>query len=148
MSNRIVLNETSYFGAGARENIALEAKNRGFKKALLVTDKSLMKFGVAKKVTDVLDNAGLAYEILDDVKPNPTIENVKNGVANVQRRQAPTTLIAVGGGSVNGHRQRQSAIIIANPEHADVRLPRRRRRRQRTSAVQIIAVSDHRRNRR
>ena len=77
MANRIVLNETSYHGAGARENIALEAKKRGFKKALLVTDKDLMKFGVAAKVTEVLDKAGLAYEILDDVKANPTIENVQ-----------------------------------------------------------------------
>ena len=119
MSNRIVLNETSYFGAGARENIALEAKNRGFKKALLVTDKSLMKFGVAKKVTDVLDNAGLAYEILDDVKPNPTIENVKNGVEMFKKAGADY-LIAVGGGSVMDT-AKAIGIIINNPEHADVR---------------------------
>ena len=119
MSNRIVLNETSYFGAGARENIALEAKNRGFKKALLVTDKSLMKFGVAKKVTDVLDNAGLAYEILDDVKPNPTIENVKNGVEMFKKAGADY-LIAVGGGSVMDT-AKAIGIIIKNPEHADVR---------------------------
>ncbi|MDY4433611.1 MAG: lactaldehyde reductase [Candidatus Flemingibacterium sp.] len=119
MSNRIVLNETSYFGAGARENIALEAKKRGFKKALLVTDKSLMKFGVAKKVTDVLDNAGLAYEILDDVKPNPTIENVKNGVEMFKKAGADY-LIAVGGGSVMDT-AKAIGIIIKNPEHADVR---------------------------
>ncbi|MDD7300887.1 MAG: lactaldehyde reductase [Eubacteriales bacterium] len=119
MSNRIVLNETSYFGAGARENIALEAKKRGFKKALLVTDKSLMKFGVAKKVTDVLDNAGLAYEILDDVKPNPTIENVKNGVEMFKKAGADY-LIAVGGGSVMDT-AKAIGIIINNPEHADVR---------------------------
>ena len=119
MSNRIVLNETSYFGAGARENIALEAKNRGFKKALLVTDKSLMKFGVAKKVTDVLDAAGLAYEILDDVKPNPTIENVKNGVEMFKKAGADY-LIAVGGGSVMDT-AKAIGIIINNPEHADVR---------------------------
>ena len=137
MSNRIVLNETSYFGAGARENIALEAKNRGFKKALLVTDKSLMKFGVAKKVTDVLDNAGLAYEILDDVKPNPTIENVKNGVEMFKKAGADY-LIAVGGGSVMDT-AKAIGIIINNPEHADVR-SLEGAVQTKNKAVQIIAA--------
>lgn len=137
MSNRIVLNETSYFGAGARENIALEAKNRGFKKALLVTDKSLMKFGVAKKVTDVLDNAGLAYEILDDVKPNPTIENVKNGVEMFKKAGADY-LIAVGGGSVMDT-AKAIGIIIKNPEHADVR-SLEGAVQTKNKAVQIIAA--------
>ena len=137
MSNRIVLNETSYFGAGARENIALEAKNRGFKKALLVTDKSLMKFGVAKKVTDVLDNAGLAYEILDDVKPNPTIENVKNGVEMFKKAGADY-LIAVGGGSVMDT-GKAIGIIINNPEHADVR-SLEGAVQTKNKAVQIIAA--------
>ena len=137
MSNRIVLNETSYFGAGARENIALEAKNRGFKKALLVTDKSLMKFGVAKKVADVLDNAGLAYEILDDVKPNPTIENVKNGVEMFKKAGADY-LIAVGGGSVMDT-AKAIGIIINNPEHADVR-SLEGAVQTKNKAVQIIAA--------
>ena len=137
MSNRIVLNETSYFGAGARENIALEAKNRGFKKALLVTDKSLMKFGVAKKVTDVLDNAGLAYEIIDDVKPNPTIENVKNGVEMFKKAGADY-LIAVGGGSVMDT-AKAIGIIINNPEHADVR-SLEGAVQTKNKAVQIIAA--------
>lgn len=119
MANRIVLNETSYHGAGARENIALEAKKRGFKKALLVTDKDLVKFGVAAKVTEVLDKAGLAYEILDDVKANPTIENVQNGVAMFKSAGADY-LIAVGGGSVMDT-AKAIGIIINNPEHADVR---------------------------
>ena len=119
MANRIVLNETSYHGAGARENIALEAKKRGFKKALLVTDKDLVKFGVAAKVTEVLEKAGLAYEILDDVKANPTIENVQNGVAMFKSAGADY-LIAVGGGSVMDT-AKAIGIIINNPEHADVR---------------------------
>ncbi|MBQ8509609.1 MAG: lactaldehyde reductase [Clostridia bacterium] len=119
MANRIVLNETSYFGAGARENIALEAQKRGFKKALLVTDKSLMQFGVAAKVIEVLDKAGLAYEILDDVKANPTIENVQNGVAKFKAAGADY-LIAVGGGSVMDT-AKAIGIIINNPEFADVR---------------------------
>jgi len=119
MANRIILNETSYFGAGARENIATEAKARGFKKALFVTDKDLMKFGVAAKVTEVLDREGLAYEILDDVKANPTIENVQNGVARFKAAGADY-LIAVGGGSVMDT-AKAIGIIINNPEFADVR---------------------------
>ncbi len=119
MANRFILNETSYHGAGARENIALEAKARGFKKALLVTDKDLVKFGVAAKVTAVLDNAGLAYEILDDVKANPTIENVQNGVRMFKNAGADY-LIAVGGGSVMDT-AKAVGIIINNPEFADVR---------------------------
>ncbi len=119
MANRFVLNETSYFGAGSRENIASEAKARGFKKALFVTDKDLVKFGVAKKVTDILDREGLAYEILDDVKANPTIENVQNGVERFKAAGADY-LIAVGGGSVIDT-AKAIGIIINNPEFADVR---------------------------
>ena len=119
MANRIVLNETSYFGAGSRENIASEAKARGFKKALLVTDKDLMKFGVAAKVTEILDKEGLAYEILDDVKANPTIENVKNGV-EIFKKTGADYLIAVGGGSVMDT-AKAIGIIMNNPEFADVR---------------------------
>ncbi|MBO5219986.1 MAG: lactaldehyde reductase, partial [Clostridia bacterium] len=119
MAGRIILNETSYHGAGSRENIALEAKARGFKKALFVTDKDLMKFGVAAKVLETLDAAGLAYEILDDVKANPTIENVQNGVAAFKKAGADY-LIAVGGGSVMDT-AKAIGIIINNPEFADVR---------------------------
>ncbi len=119
MANRIILNETSYHGAGSRENVALEAKKRGFKKALFVTDKDLMTFGVAAKVLEVLDKEGLAYEILDDVKANPTIENVQNGV-EVFKAAGADYLIAVGGGSVMDT-AKAIGIIINNPEFADVR---------------------------
>ena len=80
MANRFVLNETSYHGAGAVKEIAGEAKGRGFQKALICSDPDLIKFGVTKKVTDVLDEAGLAYEIYSNIKANPTIENVQKGV--------------------------------------------------------------------
>lgn len=82
MANRIMLNETSYHGAGAIQEIAAEAKARAFKKAFVCSDPDLIKFGVTGKVTDVLDKAGLAYEIYSDIKANPTIENVQNGVAH------------------------------------------------------------------
>ena len=78
---RMVLNETSYFGAGCRAELAGELARRGMKKAFVVSDKDLVKFGVAKKVTDVLDNAGVAYTLFDDVKANPTIANVQAGLA-------------------------------------------------------------------
>ena len=80
MANRIMLNETSYHGAGAVAEIAAEAKARAFKKAFVCSDPDLIKFGVTAKVTDVLDNEKLAYEIYSDIKANPTIENVQNGV--------------------------------------------------------------------
>ena len=88
MANRIVLNETSYHGAGAIAEIANEAKTRAFKKAFVCSDPDLIKFGVTKKVTDVLDNAGLAYEIYSNIKPNPTIENVQTGVAAFKKSGA------------------------------------------------------------
>ena len=81
MANRFILNETSYHGAGAIAAIADEAKGRGFKKALVCSDPDLIKFGVTKKVTDVLDNAGLVYTLYSEIKPNPTVENVQSGVA-------------------------------------------------------------------
>ena len=80
MANRIMLNETSYHGAGAIQEIANEAKARAFKKAFVCSDPDLIKFGVTGKVTDVLDHSGLAYEIYSDIKANPTIENVQHGV--------------------------------------------------------------------
>ena len=98
MANRFVLNETSYHGAGAITEIATEAIGRGFKKAFVCSDPDLIKFGVTKKVTDVLDNAGLAYEIYSNIKPNPTIENVQSGVAAFKAAEADY-IIAIGGGS-------------------------------------------------
>ena len=119
MANRIVLNETSYHGAGAIKEIPNEVNVRGFKKAFVCSDPDLIKFGVTKKVTDVLDEAGLAYEIYSDIKPNPTIENVQNGVAAFQASGADY-IIAIGGGS-SMDTAKAVGIIITNPEFADVR---------------------------
>ena len=119
MANRIVLNETSYHGAGAIAEIANEAKTRAFKKAFVCSDPDLIKFGVTKKVTDVLDNAGLAYEIYSNIKPTPTIENVQTGVAAFKKSGADY-LIAIGGGS-SMDTAKAIGIIIANPEFEDVR---------------------------
>ena len=119
MANRIVLNETSYHRAGAIAEIANEAKTRAFKKAFVCSDPDLIKFGVTKKVTDVLDNAGLAYEIYSNIKPNPTIENVQTGVAAFKKSGADY-LIAIGGGS-SMDTAKAIGIIIANPEFEDVR---------------------------
>ena len=119
MANRIGLNETSYHGAGAIAEIANEAKTRAFKKAFVCSDPDLIKFGVTKKVTDVLDNAGLAYEIYSNIKPNPTIENVQTGVAAFKKSGADY-LIAIGGGS-SMDTAKAIGIIIANPEFEDVR---------------------------
>ena len=119
MANRIVLNETSYHGAGAIAEIANEAKTRAFKKAFVCSDPDLIKFGVTKKVTDVLDNAGLAYEIYSNIKPNPTIENVQTGVAAFKKSGADY-LIAIGGGS-SMDTAKAIGIIIADPEFEDVR---------------------------
>ncbi|WP_409310320.1 lactaldehyde reductase [Pectobacterium sp. B1J-3] len=119
MTHRMILNETSYFGAGAISHIADEVTRRGFKKALLVTDKDLIKFGVAGKVTAKLDAAGLAYEIYDEVIPNPTIGIVEKGVQRFKSSQADY-LIAIGGGSPQDT-CKAIGIIINNPEFADVR---------------------------
>ncbi|MBR1751218.1 MAG: lactaldehyde reductase [Ruminococcus sp.] len=115
---RMILNETSYFGAGAIENIVPEAKNRGFNKALIVTDKDLVKFNVVKKVTDLLDKEGMAYEIYDEVKANPTVNIVKTGVERFKASGADY-LIAIGGGSPIDT-SKGIGIIINNPEFADV----------------------------
>ena len=119
MANRFILNETSYHGAGAISAIADEAKNRGFKKALVCSDPDLIKFGVTKKVTDILDNAGLVYDIFSDIKPNPTIENVQAGVAAFKESGADY-IVAIGGGS-SMDTAKAVGIIITNPEFADVR---------------------------
>ncbi|GKX54393.1 lactaldehyde reductase [Leminorella grimontii] len=119
MANRMILNETSYFGPGAIAHIVDEVQKRGFKKALLVTDKDLIKFGVATRVSALLEKAGLAYEIFDDVVPNPTIAVVTKGVEAFKRAGADY-LIAVGGGSPQDT-CKAIGIIINNPEYADVR---------------------------
>lgn len=119
MANRIVLNETSYHGSGAIKEIVTEAKNRGFKKAFVCSDPDLIKFGVTAKVTDLLDEAGLAYEVYSEIKANPTIENVQNGVAAFRAAEADY-IIAIGGGS-SMDTAKAVGIIITNPEFADVR---------------------------
>ena len=119
MANRIVLNPISYHGAGAVASIVDEVKARDFKKAFVCSDPDLIKFGVTKKVTDVLSAAGLAYEIFSDIKPNPTIENVQNGVAAFKASGADY-IIAIGGGS-SMDTAKAIGIIITNPEFADVR---------------------------
>ena len=119
MANRFILNERSYHGKGAIQEIAGEVTSRGLKKALLCTDPDLLKFGVTKKVTDVLDAAGLAYQLYSEIKPNPTIENVKDGVEAAKAAQADY-IIAIGGGS-SMDTAKAIGIIVTNPEFADVR---------------------------
>lgn len=119
MANRIVLNETSYHGAGAIREIPAEVKGRGFAKAFVCSDPDLIKFGVTKKVTDVLETEGLAYEIYSDIKANPTIENVQSGVAAFKASGADY-IIAIGGGS-SMDTAKAVGIIINNPEFEDVR---------------------------
>ncbi|MDD6147073.1 MAG: lactaldehyde reductase [Oscillospiraceae bacterium] len=118
MANRFVLNETSYHGAGAIKEIASEVKARGFKKCLVCSDPDLIKFGVTKKVTDVLDGADIPYDIFSQIKPNPTVENVQSGVAAFKESGADC-LIAIGGGS-SMDTAKAIGIIIANPEFSDV----------------------------
>ena len=119
MSNRFCLNPVSYHGYGAIENIVAEVKAHGWKKAMVASDPGLIKFGVTKNVTDLLDKAGLAYEIYSDIKPNPTIENVKDGVESFKKMGADY-IIAIGGGS-SMDTSKAIGIIINNPEFADVR---------------------------
>jgi len=119
MVNRFVLNETSYHGAGAIKEIATEVKGRDFKKAFVCSDPDLIKFGVTKKVTDVLDNAEIDYDIYSEIKPNPTIENVQTGVKAFKNSGADC-IIAIGGGS-SMDTAKAIGIIIKNPDFADVR---------------------------
>ena len=119
MANRIILNETSYFGPGAIQEIVPEVRGRGAKKVLVVTDKDLIKFKVATKVTELLGKEGIAYEIYDKIKANPTIENVQEGVAACKAAGADL-LVAIGGGSAIDT-SKAIAIIMTNPEFADVR---------------------------
>ena len=117
--NLHLLNETSYHGSGAIQEIATEAKAHGFKKALVCSDPDLIKFGVTAKVTDILDKNGLEYELYSEIKPNPTIDNVKHGVETFKKSGADY-LIAIGGGS-SMDTSKAIGIIIANPEFEDVR---------------------------
>lgn len=116
---KFTLNETSYHGAGAIAAIPEEIKARGFVKVLVVTDPALIKFGVSKKVTDLLDNAGIAYDIFSDIKANPTVENVQSGV-EAYKAAGADCIVAIGGGSAMDT-AKGVAIIIKNPEFADVR---------------------------
>ena len=116
---RFMLNETSYHGKGAIANIVPEIKARGFKKVLVCTDESLVKFGVSKKVTDLLDEGGVNYQLFTEIKPNPTIENVLAGVKAAKEFQADA-LVAIGGGS-SMDTAKAIGIIITNPEFEDVR---------------------------
>ncbi len=119
MANRFVLNETSYHGAGAIKEIPAEIKARGFKKIFVCSDPDLIKFNVTKKVTDVLDEAGIEYVIFSDIKPNPTIQNVQNGV-EAFKASACDCIVAIGGGS-SMDTAKAIGIIITNPDFADVR---------------------------
>ena len=115
---KFVLNETSYFGKGARAELETEIKERGFKKVLVVTDKSLFEVGVTSKVTEVLDNAGIEYDIYSDVKPNPTIKNVLDGVKECKKSNADV-IVAVGGGS-SIDTAKGISILMTNPDRMDV----------------------------
>jgi lactaldehyde reductase len=117
--NKFMLNETSYHGAGAISAIPAEIKARGFKKVFVATDPDLIKFGIANKVTDLLDAEGIEYSVFSDIKPNPTIENVQNGVEAFKAASADC-IVAIGGGS-SMDTAKAIGIIITNPEYADVR---------------------------
>ena len=119
MANKIVLNETSYHGAGAIKEITTEAKNRGFKKAFVCSDPDLIKFNVTSKVTDLLKAENMDFEIYSEIQPNPTIENVQSGVAAIKKAGADY-IIAIGGGS-SMDTAKAIGIIITNPEFEDVR---------------------------
>ena len=119
MANRFVSNAISYHGKGAILEIPAIVAAKGFKKAFVASDPDLVKFGVTKKVTDILDKEGMAYEIYSDIKPNPTIENVKNGV-EAYKASGADYMIAIGGGS-SMDTAKAIGIIINNPEFADVR---------------------------
>ncbi len=119
MANRFMLNETSYHGKGAIKNIVPEINSRGFKNVLVCSDESLVKFGVTKKVTDLLDEAKVNYKMFTEIKPNPTIENVLAGVKAAKEFKADS-IVAIGGGS-SMDTAKAIGIIITNPEFSDVR---------------------------
>ena len=115
---KFVLNETSYFGKGAREELPREIKERGFKKVLVVTDKALFEVGVTARVTEVLDKAGIEYSVYSEVKPNPTIKNVLDGLAKCKEFGADV-IVAVGGGS-SIDTAKGISILMTNPDRKDV----------------------------
>ena len=117
-TNRIILNETSYFGPGSRAVLADEIKKRGFKKVFVVTDNDLVKFGVAAQVTSVLEAAGIPFEIFSDVKQNPTVKQVKAGGEKFAASGADV-IVAIGGGSPIDT-SKAIGIIANNPEFSDV----------------------------
>ncbi len=118
MANRFILNETSYHGKGAIASIADEINGRGYKKAFVCSDPDLIKFGVTKKVTDILESASIAYDIFSDIKANPTVENVQAGV-DAYKASGADCIVAIGGGS-SMDTAKAIGIIITNPEFADV----------------------------
>lgn len=118
MIHRFILNETSFFGPGARKELPEAIRLIGKSKVLIVTDKGLLRFGVAKMVTDVLDQAGISYEIFSEVKPNPTVSNVKAGIDAFKNAQADI-LVAIGGGS-SIDTAKAIGIVIANPDFSDI----------------------------
>ena len=118
MVNRFILNEVSYFGPGARRELPGVVSRLGFNKALVVTDKGLMRFGVAGMVLDVMDQAGIRYEVFDDVKPNPTVTNVRDGIEACKRAGADF-IVAIGGGS-SMDTAKGIGIVMNNPEFADI----------------------------
>lgn len=140
MANRMILNETSYHGKGAIAAIPTEFHARNFKKAVVITDKELHKIGVVAKVTTLLDEAEIAYEIYDGIVPNPTIENVKQGVAFVQAAKADV-ILAIGGGSPIDT-AKAIGIIVTNPEFSDVR-SLEARGRYKTSKLADLSCSDY-----
>ena len=119
MAERFILNETSYFGRGSRVELANEIKTRGFKKVLVVTDQTLLDCGVTGKVTAVLDEAGISYDIFADVKPNPTVTNVQDGVRKC-REVCADVIVTVGGGSAMDTAKGIS-IVMTNPDRADIK---------------------------
>ena len=119
MSEKFVLNETSYFGKGARKELSEEIQKRGFKKVFLVSDKSLVEAGVTAKVEEVLNNAGIPYTLYDEIKPNPTIKNVLDGVDACKNSKADL-IVAVGGGS-SIDTAKGISIVMTNPERADIK---------------------------
>ena len=118
MSTKFVLNETSYFGRGAREELVGEIKKRNFKKVFLVTDKSLVQAGVIDKVTEVLENAKIKYDMYSEIKPNPTIKNVLDGVSACKKSRADL-IVAVGGGS-SMDTAKGISIVMTNPDRKDI----------------------------
>ena len=119
MAEKFVLNETSYFGKGARKELSEEIQKRGFKKVFLVSDKSLVEAGVTAKVEEVLNNAGIPYDLYDEIKPNPTIKNVLDGVDACKNSKADL-IVAVGGGS-SIDTAKGISIVMTNPERADIK---------------------------